>query len=191
MRRPPTVVWLVVAFVVGVGIVLLATSGGGDDPATVAGTTPTTGTAPAILTTTQTTPTKTTKTTTTKTTASKPAKSKSKTTTAPPTRTQATPPQLETSPQELAKRAKEAAAKAKQSGATSCPDLTTPAQAKNITVLHVTCKTAKLVIFASTPQDRRGFVCDIVNESFSDVPAVEYACNRKADKAKLGYTAVG
>ncbi len=55
----------------------------------------------------------------------------------------------------------------------------------------MSCKTAKLVIFASTPQAKRGFVCDIVNESFSDVPAVEYSCNRKADKAKLGYTAVG
>jgi hypothetical protein len=183
MRRPPPAVWLVLAFVVGVGIVLLATSGG-DDPKTVAGTTATTATVPAILTTTQTTPAKTT--------ASKPPKSKkTKTTATAPTRTQATPPQLETSPQELAKRAKEAAAKAKAGGATTCPTLTKPAEAKDITVLHVSCATAKKVIFATTPKDKRGFVCDIVNESFSDVPAVEYSCNRKADKAKLGYTAVG
>jgi cytoskeletal protein RodZ len=184
MRRPSSAIGLVVAFIVGVGIVLLLNSGGDDkDPATVAGTTPTTATLPAILTATQTTPAKTT--------GSKPAKSQGKTTTAPPTRTQTAPPQLETSPQELAKRAKQAAAKAKQGGATTCPDLKTPAEARNITVLHVSCKTAKLVIFASTPAAKRGFVCDIVNESFSDVPAVEYACNRKADKAKLGYTAVG
>jgi cytoskeletal protein RodZ len=190
MRRPSSAIGLVVAFIVGVGIVLLLNSGGDDkNPATVAGTTPTTATVPGILTTTPTTPTKTTK--TTKTTASKPTKTKGRTTTAPPTRTQTTPPHLETSPQELAKRAKQAAAKAKQGGATTCPDLKSPAEAQNITVLHVSCKTAKLVIFASTPAAKRGFVCDIVNESFSDVPAVEYACNRKADKAKLGYTAVG
>jgi hypothetical protein len=186
MRRPSSAIGLVVAFIVGVAIVLLLNSGGDDkDPATVAGTTPPTATAPAILTPTQTTPT-----TPTKTTASKPSK-KAKTTTTPPTRTQATPPQLETSPQELAKRAKEASTKAEKSGAKTCPDLKTPAEARDITVLHVSCKTAKLVIFASTPAAKRGFVCDIVNESFSDVPAVEYACNRKADKAKLGYTAVG
>jgi hypothetical protein len=184
MRRPPTAVWLAVAFVVGVGIVLLLTSGGGDDPATVAGTTPTTATQPADLTPTQPAPAKTT--------ASKAPKRKTKTTaTTPKTRTQATPPQLETSPQELAKRAKQAAQQATKSGAKSCPTLTKPAEAKDITVLHVSCATAKKVIFATTPKEKRGFVCDIVNESFSDVPAVEYSCNRKADKAKLGYTAVG
>ncbi len=185
MRRPSSAIGLVLAFVVGVGIVLALNSGGDDKP--TAGATATTAPAPLAPTTAQTTAT----TATTKTTASTPAKGKATTTTASPTRTQATPPQLETSPQELAKRAKQAATKAKQAGATACPDLSKPAEAKNITVLHVSCKTAKLVIFASTPKEKRGFVCDIVNESFSAVPAVEYACNRKADKAKLGYTAVG
>jgi hypothetical protein len=175
----------VVAFVVGVGVVLLATSGGDDKPAasaTVTTATPLIGADPS------TTPTSSTKTTVVP--ASKPKKTKT-TATTPKTRTQATPPQLETSPQELAKRAKQAAQQATKSGAKSCPTLTKPAEAKDITVLHVSCATAKKVIFATTPKEKRGFVCDIVNESFSDVPAVEYSCNRKADEAKLGYTAVG
>ncbi len=109
----------------------------------------------------------------------------------PPTRTQATAPHRETSPQELAKRSKARAEKAANAGAKTCPTLTKPAEAKDITVLHISCATAKKVIFATTPTQRSGFVCDIVNESFSDVPAVEYSCNRKADKATLGYTAVG
>lgn len=197
MRRPSSVIGLAVVFVLGVCAVL-ALNGCGDKnaPGTAAATT--TATNPPIGTLPATTPAATTPApppvATTpkkaKTTASKPS-AKAKTAKTPKTTTQATPPHLETSPQELAKRAKDAAEKAAKGGAKTCPDLSKPAEAKDITVLHISCKTATGVIFADQPGEKKGFVCDIVNESFSDVPAVEYSCNRKADKAKLGYTAVG
>lgn len=177
------------------GAVLALAGCGGDKSVTKVDTTTATAAAPVV--TTPAPPTTSTATTPAKTTASEEAKAKAKKTTTtkqatpPSTRTQTTPPELETSPSELAKRAKANATKAEQGGAKTCPDLKAPAEAKDITVLHISCATARKIIFATTPKERSGFACDIVNESFSDVPAVEYACKRKADKATLGYTAVG
>lgn len=189
MRRLTTALGLVLALIAGVLV-----AGCGDDKSgpPVAG--PATTSPPATTTATATTPPATRLATTPHAATTQPttkhSATKQTTTKTPPTRTQPRPP-LESSPQVLARRSKARAKQAAAAGARSCPNLSTPAEAKDITVLHISCKTARAVIFADKPSARKGFVCDIVDESFSAVPAVEYACNRKADAAELGYTAVG
>jgi len=175
-----TAVVLAVCFLVGIGLVLLLTGGDDDDPARLA-TTPATTPPPATSTET---------TATTSTTATNPRTSTNATPPPPPPPGGASAP-LETSPEKLRERSRDRAAAAKRSGARSCPDLSKPAQAIDITARKVSCATAGKVIFATDAKQRSGFRCDIVAESFSDVPAIEYSCKRKADAARIGYTAVG
>jgi len=186
MERSPrsTAIVLAVCFLVGIGLVLLLTGGDDDDPAELA-TTP--ATAPPPVTSTETTAT------TPPATGTRPRTS---TNAAPPPPPPPPPPggasaPLETSPERLRERARDRAAAAKRGGARSCPDLSQPARAIDITAQKVSCATARKVIFATTPKQRNGFACDIVAESFADVPAIEYSCRRKADAARIGYTAVG
>lgn len=176
-----TIAVLVAAFVVGVGAVLLLT--GGEDPkptATVPSATP----APGVTLPTTTTPT-TSKTATTKTTTATSTQPK-----VAPVRTQAVPPPREVSPEELRRRSAAAALEAAAAGSRRCPNIGEPdAGVIDLTVKGVSCKSAKDIIYAT--KGRRGFQCDIVGESFSGTPAIQYDCNRAADKAKIVYTAVG
>ena len=88
------------------------------------------------------------------------------------------------------KRSAAAARKAAAAGSRKCPNIGEPdAGVIDLTVKGVSCKSAKDIIYAT--KGRRGFQCDIVGESFSDIPAIQYNCTRTADKAKIDYTAVG
>ena len=157
---------------------LLITGGGDDDPASVAGATTTGPTAGA------TTPAPPTTSGQTTSTARTPPPSA-------PSRNQTTPPLLESSPEELRKRSSDRAAAAVKRGARSCPELTEPARVIDITAEKVGCATVRSVVFATTAKARRGFFCDIVAESFTGDPAIEYSCTRTSDAAKIAYTAVG
>jgi hypothetical protein len=178
-----TIAVLVVAFVVGVGAVLLLTGGDDSKPtASVPPTVPSLTLPPGVTLPTTTTPTSPKKTTTTKTTRTQPK--------AQPIRTQAVAPPHEVSPAVLKKRAEARARRLEAAGERKCADIGQPdAGVQNLTVKGVSCKSAKDIIYAT--KGRRGFQCDIVGESFSGTPAVEYACTRAADKAKINYTAVG
>lgn len=182
---------LVVCFAAGVGIVLLV-AGGDDEPAgTSASASPAAAANTATAATRQRTSTKSSTSSGDDAKTQTQGKEKKGAAGSARTRTQTTAP-LEIAPKEATKRFREQAAKAKARGARSCPDVgEKDAGAIDITATGVSCATAKKVIFANAGPARRGLRCDIVNESFADVPTILYACTRTADSAAITYTAVG
>jgi len=112
-------------------------------------------------------------------------------TTSTPVRTSTAPPVLESKPEELRKRSRERAQQAVSGGARKCPNLTKPSSVVDITAEKVSLRDGREGRFATTPKARRGLACDIIGESFTGDPQVQYACRRKADKATINYTAVG
>lgn len=194
MDRSPAVkiAVLAVCFAAGVAIVLLVVGGDEEPAGTSASTSPTA----ANTATAATQPRTSTKSATStssgeKTQTQTQGKEKQGAAGSARTRTQTTPP-LEIAPKEATKRSRQQAAKAKARGARSCPDVgKKDAGAIDITATGVSCATVKKVIFATAGPARRGFRCNIVNESFADVPTILYACTRTADSAAITYTAVG